>query len=128
MAVNTDISSSADLFGKSVNDLQENISVGTSAISGTLKYVTAYTGFSSDSDLQSGNYLALHCEVPNVSGATITVEVVGGSSGPRTLDSDGIIVDRIANTSQKIRVVASKSGYDSVTKVYSLTGLALRTA
>ncbi len=128
MTVDTDISSSEDLFGKTISDLQENITVSGTAISGTLKYVTGYTGFSSKTDEQSGNYLAIHCTVPDTTGATITVEVVGGTSGPSTLDADGIIVDKIANSNQKIRVVASKEGFASVTKTFTLTGLTLQSA
>lgn len=41
-----------------------------------------------------------------------------------TLDEDGIYVGRIADKdSQTLTVVASKTGYDSVTKVYTLSGL-----
>lgn len=114
-----------DLFGKSVTDLQENVEVSGNNITGTLKYVTGYTGFSGDVSEQSGNYLVTHSSVPGVSDATITVEVVGGTSGPSTLDGDGIIVDRITSTTQKIKVVASKTGYPSVTKIFTLTGLTL---
>lgn len=125
MSVDADISTSEDLFGKTVDELQSGVSVGTNAITGTLLYVDDYTGFSSKVEEQSGNYLALHCSVPLASDATITVEVIGGTSGPATLDDDGLIVDRIANTSQKIKVVASKTGYESVTKTFNLTGLTL---
>ena len=128
MTVDTDISSSENLFGKTVNDLQSNITVSGSAITGDLKYVSDYTGFSSKVEEQSGNYLALHCTVPGVDDATITVEVVGGTSGPVTLTDDGLIVDRIANTNQKIKVVASKEGFTPVTKTFNLTGLNLATA
>lgn len=125
MTVDANISSSLDLLGKSVADLQSNIVVSSSAITGTLKHVTGYTGFSSKTEEQSGNYLATHSSVPGVSGVTITVEVIGGTSGPVTLDDDGIIVDKITSTSQKIKVTASKPGLTSVSKTYSLTGLIL---
>lgn len=128
MTVDADISSSEDLFGKTVTDLQENITVSGSAISGTLKYVSDYTNFSSDVSQQSGNYLVTHWSVPGVSGVTITVEVVGGTAGARTLEADGLIVDRIASTFQKLRAVASKEGYASVTKTFTLTGLTLASA
>lgn len=36
-----------DLFDKTVSDLQNDIVIGEDGISGTLKYVTGYTGFSS---------------------------------------------------------------------------------
>lgn len=114
---------SVDLFGKSASDLQENIVVGTSAITGTLKHVADYSAaFGSGED--SGNYICLHFDTPGVTGATFVAEVVNGTHGPVTLDPDGILVARIADKStQTIKIVASKEGYQTVTKTYSLTGL-----
>ena len=120
LKVDTSIDPSEDLFGKTVGDLQENVVIGKSGITGTLKYVSDYTGFSSDPALQSGNYIVIHAEVPDEDDVTITVKV----TNPVTLDDDGIAVLRIADkSSQTITVVASKEGYESVTKVYSLNGL-----
>ena len=76
----------------------------------------------------SGNYIALHITAAagNEAADSITVEIVNGFSGPVTLDPDGLYVGRIADKStQTIKVVASKTGYESVTKTYSLTGLTL---
>ncbi len=128
LSVDADIAGSVDLFGKSVSDIQTGITVGDSAITGTLKYVADYSSaFGSGED--SGNYIALHCAVPDVSGVTITLEVVNGAHGPTTLDADGICIARIADKStQTIKVVASKDGCESVTKTYSLTGLTLESA
>lgn len=108
-----------DLFGLNPSDLQENIVVDENAITGTLKYVSDYsTAF--PAGLDSGNYIALHFEVPDEEDVTITVTI----TNPSVLDSDGNFVGRIADKdSQTITVVASKDGYDDVTKVYSLTGL-----
>lgn len=79
-----------------------------------------YTGFSSDSSLTSGNYLVIHAEVPDEDDVTITVKV----TNPVTLDSDGIVVLRIADkNSQTVTVVASKDGYEPVTKVFKLNDL-----
>lgn len=125
MTVKADVQPSVDLFGKTVTDLQENVVVGRNDITGTLKYVTGYTGFSSKPEEQSGNYLVIRSEVPDAEDATITVEVVGGTKGPVTLDSDGIMVARIANKQQKIRVVASLDGYDFYTRTFVLSGLTL---
>lgn len=126
MSVDADIPASVDLFGKRVTDLQSDVVVGANAITGTLNMITDYTGFSSDVELQSGHYIAIHSAVPLASSATITAEIVGGISGPVTLDSDGIIVLRVMdNTTQTIRVVASMTGYESVTKSFGLTGLTL---
>lgn len=120
LSVDTSIGASVDLFGKTVSDLQDEIVIENNAISGTLKYVDDYTGFSGDVSLQSGNYIALHFSVPEVDDVTITVTV----TNPVVLDEDGIAVLRIADkSSQTITVVASKDGYESVTKVLTLSGL-----
>lgn len=112
--------STVDLFGVDCTDLQDNIVIGSdNTISGTLKAVTGYTGFSGDETLQSGNYIALKATA-NVSGTTITAKL----TNTVTLDADGMIVLRIADKStQKITFVASKSGYNTVTKTFTLTGL-----
>lgn len=113
-----------DLFGKSVNDLQSNVHVGDGVITGTLKYVDDYTGFSSKVAEQTGNYIVIHAEVPDEDDVTITVKV----TNPVVLDEDGIAVLKIADKdSQTITVVASKTGYESVTKVYRLNQLTCET-
>ena len=124
MSVDADIPASEDLFGKTVSDLQTDVRIGSNAITGTLKYVDDYTGFSSKTEEQSGNYLVIHAADPTAD--SVTVEVVGGTSGPRTLDSDGLIVLRIANkNTQSIQVKSYKNGAVIATKNYSLTGLTL---
>ena len=113
----------ATVFGKTVSALQSNVAVGDSEITGTLHYVTGYTEFSSNSEEQEGNYLALKFETTD--GATTTVEIVGGTKGPVTLDSDMNWVGLIkSNSTQSIKVVSTKGG-ESVEKTYSLTGLTL---
>lgn len=120
MTVDVEIAADEDLFGKVLSDLQEDIEIDDGSITGTLKYVDDYTGFSGDQALQSGNYIAIHASVPEVDDATITVKV----TNPVVLDEDGIAVLRIADkSSQTITVVASKEGYESVTKVFDLSGL-----
>ena len=125
LSVDANIASDEDLFGKTVDDLQSNISIVRNTIQGTLKHVTGYTGFDgSNPELQSGNYLVIHAEVPDEDDVTITVKV----TNPVTLDDDGIAVLRIADkNSQTVTVVASKDGYDSVTKVFRLNHLECRT-
>lgn len=107
--------------------MQSGVGVGANDISGTLNYVTGYTGFSGDSAEQSGHYLALHVDTA-VEGSTIVVELVGGVHAPVTLDSDRAIILRIKNKFQKIKITASKEGYDTVTKTYTLSGLTLAPA
>lgn len=86
--------------------------------------MTGYTGFSGDPTEQQGNYLVLHIDT-DVEGATIEVELIGGKHGPVTLDSDRTLISRISNKSQKIKITASKEGYPTVSKTYSLGGLKL---
>lgn len=120
MSVDFDISDDVDLLGMVASDLQEDVAVEGNAISGTLKYVEDYTGFSGVEALQSGNYIVLHAEVPGVDDVTITVKVTDEVE----LDSDGIAVLRIADkSSQTIKIVASKDGYRSVSKTFTLTDL-----
>lgn len=103
--------------------MQADVSVGDSAITGTLHNVTGYTGFSGNVAQQSGHYLALHVTCEDAE--SITVELVGGTSGPVTLDEDGIIILLIAdNTTQSVRVVATK-GTNTKTLSYTLTGVTL---
>lgn len=120
LSVDTDIT--ADLLGKSVGDLQENIAISdANVITGTLKYVTGYTGFSGDVSEQSGNYIALHFDAND--GAAIQVEVTGGTrthSGAVTLDSDGIALLRLVDNNDVINVTATKSGSTTITKKYTL--------
>ena len=109
-----------DLLGKSASELQSSVRINEiNEIRGTLKYVKNYNGFESGAE---GNFLALHFTVP--ADSTTTVEIVGGTSGPATLDVDGLFVGKIANKQQTIRVITTKDGYTS-TKIYSLKYITL---
>jgi len=103
------------------------VSVGGQDITGTLKYVTDYTGFSGDPAEQQGNYLVLHIDT-DVEDATIQVELVGGDHSSVALDSDRTIILRIKNKFQKIKITASKEGYPTVSKTYTLGGVTLEPA
>ena len=116
-------SADATLFGKKVSDLQTNVAVGADSITGTLKNVTGYTEFSSKPAEQSGHYLALKFDVTPTDAVT-TVELVGGTKGPVTLDADKNIVLLIKNNTQSVKVTSTKDG-SSVTKTYALTNLTL---
>lgn len=124
LTVDTDIPADKDLFGKVIGDLQNSITIGDDGITGTLKYVTGYTGFDDNPEMQSGNYLVLH-NTANVDGAKISVKVTQSVD----LNDDGIIVLRIADKdTQTVTITVSKEGYDSVTKEYSLSGLTCEAA
>lgn len=129
MRVDADIAADTDLLGKVVSDLQTGISIDneTGEISGTLKYVTGYTGFSGDPAKQQGNFLAIHIAAEGVTGATYTAELIGGHDGPVTLDSDGILIARIESKAQQIKIVAVK-GTDTRTRLYDLRKLTLASA
>ena len=116
----------AVLFGKTVNELQSDVVVGESEITGTLKHVTDYTDFSSNVSEQSGNYLALKIEAEPAEAETV-VELVGGTKGPVTLDDDMNIVLLIKNKDTQSIKVTVDDGEDSATKTYGLTGLTLET-
>lgn len=122
-----DIPEGVDLLGKELDDLQSGVAAGASDITGTLKYVTNYTGFSEDPTEQQGNYIALHIDT-DVEGATIVAELIGDSRGPVTLDSDRTLIARIKSKGQKIKVTASKEGYPTIEKTFTLAGLTLETA
>lgn len=127
-----DIDADEDLLGLTIGDLQEDVEINDGQITGTLKYVTGYTGFSGDPEEQEGNYLVLHfgCSDPDADGATISTFLTNGViDHPQTLDPDGLLICRITDKmTQTIEVVASKEGYADVKKVYELTGLTLEAA
>lgn len=126
LTVDADVSPSLDLLGLHVNDLQSNVAVSTSNlnITGELKYVTDYTGFSSNPEEQEGNYLVLHADDSEAD--RIVVELVGGTSGPVELDSDRVIVLRIRNKdTQSVKVTSYVDNEVKETATFSLANLVL---
>lgn len=116
-----------NVLGKLVSELQSSdVTVGDSEITGTLHYVTGYTGFHGTDPLeQKGNFLALKINASTAEGVTTAVELVGGTKGPVTLDSDMNIVLHIQNKdTESVKVTVSKGG-ESETKTYRLSGLTL---
>ena len=113
------------MLGKLVSDLQDSVVISEDSIAGTLKYVTGYTGFNgSVPSEQEGNYLALKIDAEPV-GSVTTVELVGGTKGPVTLDEDMNIVLLIKNKdTQSVKVVTTYQE-KNVTKTYDLSGLTL---
>jgi len=112
-------------YGKLVSALQENVIFHDDYITGTLHYVTGYTGYSGNPALQSGYYIAF--DVTATDGATVTVQMLGGDSeaAPVDMTSDMYAVGRVVNKrTQKIKLTATVGGV-SVSKVYSLANLVL---
>ena len=123
------ITGDTDLLGKKAADLQSNIVVNdkTMNISGTLKHVTGYTGFSSKADEQSGNYIALNVDPASGFPETMTVEVKNGTSGPSKLTSaDHQVVLKIKDAATQGIIVKATNNGAEVTKEYKLTGLTLQ--
>ena len=126
VALTTAIAAGFDLLGKVVADLQKDTAINTSKIFGTLKYVTDYTGFSGDPELQDGNYLAIKA-VNNVGATKITVQFAGRSE--IVLDPDLTHVQRFPSAIPYVTVRA----YDANDKVidaqtYDLSALVLEPA
>ena len=127
-ALDFNIADSVDLLGKKASDLQEGIWIDdNNVIHGTLFYQDDYTGFSGVEEEQSGWYLVLHADVPNVSDVTFTVSKNGGT--PATLDSDGLLVSRILDpTGIELTYTAAKTGQATVIRKFSCRGLVLKKA
>lgn len=126
VALTTAIAAGFDLLGKVVADLQKDTAINTSKIFGTLKYVTDYTGFSGDPELQEGNYLAIKA-VNNVGATKMTVQFAGRSE--IVLDPDLTHVQRFPSAIPYVTVRA----YDANDKVidaqtYDLSALVLEPA
>lgn len=121
-------SGSDDLLGQTVDALESNLVFRDKAISGTLHYVKNYTGFSSEPSQQSGNFIAVKVAT-DPTADSITMELVGGSgTGPKALDSTGVVIARITNKdAQSMKFVATK-GADTVTKIYALNELVCETS
>lgn len=114
----------AERYGKNVGDLQSDVAIDSDgAITGTLAYVTGYTGFSSDADEQEGNYLALKLTAePHEK-----IEVAIGDRGPVDVTDDGFVVIRLTELTDPIEVTVT-NGSDSGTKEFDISGLTLEDA
>ena len=94
-------------------------------ISGTLYNVTGFTAYSEDVADQDGNFMILKIEA-NPSDADIVYQVINGQSEGSQVppDANGIAVIKVADAeNEQLKVIASKNGYETLTYVYSLTGL-----
>lgn len=122
LAINVDIGGSVDLLGKVISDLQENVVISGTTITGTLKYVTDYTGFSGKASEQKGNFFAFYCPMAKETGVTVNVKAASGTLWP--IDStDGIIVLQIKDKNKPILLIASKEGYVPYAKEYDISGM-----
>lgn len=114
------------VFGKNVSDLQEDVTITGNQVTGTLHYVTEYTGFSGDPDLQEGNYLALSFAA-DPSTDDIYVELVNAlySPGPQKLDADKDICIRITDKDKQYLIVTAYKGGEQSRRVIKLDQMTL---
>lgn len=124
MTIDFDIDDTTSLLGKYDYELQENMELEADKIKGTLLYVDDYTGFSGDPAEQEGNYIAIHCSVPGVTGATINFISKSGRKWPVD-PSDGLIVLRMKGQPKKFKFEISKDGIPTVEKVFDGSSLKL---
>ena len=101
------------MLGKSASALQTNVAVSNNnVVTGTLEYVTGYTGFSSDTELQSGHYVALKWNDPAAGVTSLKVGIVPSSIGREPVecidDTDRNGVFRVTDpTTQKVVIIQS---------------------
>lgn len=117
------VSGSATLFNTDVSDIQDNVVVGDTAITGTLKYLTGgeIAGYWGD-----GNFIALQFTDidPNATSVKVGLDPSQGSGLVEILtDPDKNGVFKVTNKDvQKFKIVTS-DGTHSKTKTYDLSGL-----
>lgn len=113
-------------YGKPASELQTGVEVGETGITGTLHYVTDYTGFSGDTEKQSGNYLALTFDATEGATLSVTLNKAQTTTSPIVLEPDDRnCVFRISDKSTQTITVKVEHGDQVVEKTYALSGLTL---
>ena len=110
-------------YGKNASELQQNITITDTDISGTLNKIDDYSEAFPDAQEKTGHYLALAFTFDE--GATVKTELLGGKKGEVDVTADKYCVYRIENKdTQKVKITATK-GEQSTEKTYGLTKLNL---
>ena len=105
------------VIGESVRDLQTHVTVFGDKVAGTLNYMAAVEDVH-----DAGNFLALNIVIP--SDATATAQLTGGSAASISSGNNAFAV---TSSTKTLTVVVTRSG-ESMTKVFDLTGLTLKSA
>lgn len=116
-----------ELYNAAVSTLQNGVTVNGTDITGELLYKEDYTGFSSNVEEQSGNFLALQWSAPATGVTSLKVGLDPSYSGGLVEvinDPDHNGVFRIHDTNQKFKVVQTK-GDEVHTQTFNLSGLTL---
>lgn len=130
-------SGSTEVLGKAVSDLQSRVRVNATNVTGTLKYVTGYTGFSDDPTLQEGNYLAVKVSDIDTGATSVKIGLRPTWKNGELKDTDEGLVELINdpdkngvfyikdNTVQKLVVVQS-DGTKSLRQEWTLSDLTVQ--
>lgn len=118
-----------DLLGKTVTDLQSDIAIDDTNVTGTLNYVEGYTGFSDVPEEQEGNYLALTFAATKDDApvSKITCTLSSSDKGEVELDEDKIHIIRVTDKSATLTVKVYDSEEVALTKDLVLSQLTLNT-
>ena len=107
-----------EFYTYQAQELQDNIVIDGTNISGTLKYIKGFKEFPDNE--RDGNFLVLNIE----SDGNVKTQVIGGNHGEISLGEDTYCVYRIKDTTQTIKITSEKQG--QITEViYNLEGLKL---
>lgn len=114
------------VFDYDVSDLQSDVTVTGNQVTGTLAYVTDFTGFSGDPELQKGNYLALSFD-SDPEAEKVTVEMVNALTniGPQELDSDMDACFRITDKDRQYLIIKAYKGGEVTRRVIKFDQLVL---
>ncbi len=115
--------SEESFLGKTVSELQTDIVVNETNVTGTLNYVEEFTEFNETDPLeQEGNFIVLKVDEAT-KGKTVTAKITGtGTKGKSVkLDEDGVLICKIANNDNKITFTI-----EDTTKELDLTALTLK--
>ena len=105
------------------------MSVADGKITGTLKYVDDYTGFSGDPAMQSGNFLAVKFSDIDPNATSVMVGIEPGTPAVDIIpDPDKNGVFRILNPTTNKLVIRVSDGTHTETQTFDLSGLTLESA
>lgn len=108
----------ATVLGKSVSDLQTNVSFDNihGTVSGELKYVDDYTGYSEDEAEQVGNYVVIAIDTSETG---VTYKALLGTDGvEKTFSANKDCVLRVSTAKQLLLITATKDGRPTVEKSF----------
>lgn len=111
-----------DFWGKSCDDLMDDVSIDSNVANGTLKYVADYTSAGFDMS-QGTNFIALSV-TPTAEDSTITCDFNGKTI---TLDEDLAIVIQMTEAKKALHAVFTETKDGATVSTYTLafSGLTL---